>query len=339
MTIKELAKIAGLNHSTVSRSLNDSPLISEETKKRVRKLAEEYNFEPNASARSLITKRTGTIGIIFPPLTDKHRSLQYLGSLMTSLRYAIEEAQYDSIITFPKNPKTGRSNIRKLIQQRKVDGLLFVIQDIDNDDWSILQKSQLPFVSLHFEWKNNFVDQINYVYSDNFRGGYLATRCLLDAGCRDILCLTEYGGILEFTERLKGYKAALTEEGIEPDEDRIFYGQCGFEFGYNFVKEHQDLIGKIDGLFAQADMTAIGAIEAVKEMGLRVPDDIAVVGYDDIDLDNFFKPRLTTIHQPKEIHTEIACRKLIELIENDGKAEKVQMVIEPNLIVRESCVI
>ncbi|MBI9106224.1 MAG: LacI family DNA-binding transcriptional regulator [Spirochaetales bacterium] len=339
MTIKELAKIAGLNHSTVSRSINDSPLISEETKKRVLELAKEHSFEPNASARGLITKKTGTIGVIVPALNDAYRNLQYLGSLMNSIRYTIEDYQYDSIITFPKNPKTGRSNIRKLIQQRKVDGLLLVIQDIDRDDWKILTESGLPFVSLHFKWQNELQGNINYVYPDNFKGGYLAAECLLDAGCREILCLTQAGGVYEFNERVRGYKAALAGRGIEPKEENIFYGISGFDYGYNFVMENRKLLTRIDGIFAQADMIAIGAIEAMKELGIKIPQEIAVVGYDDVDINYFFKPRLTTIHQPRERHAEIACCRLIELINKDEGSEMVQMVIEPSLLIRESCVV
>lgn len=339
MTIKELAKIAGLNHSTVSRSLNDSPLISDETKQRVLKLAEEYNFELNANARGMRTNKTGTIGVIFPECEDKYRDFQYLGSLMNSLRYTIEEKQYDSIITFPRNPKTGKSNIRKLIQQQKVDGLLLVIQDLEKIDWEILSESEVPFVSLHFKWPSGYQESINYVYPDNFRGGYLAAECLLNAGCRNIISLTEVCGFYEFEERTHGLYEALSARNIKPSDEMVFSSKSGFDSGYNFIMEHQNLLKTIDGIFAQTDMKAIGAIEAMKSLGINVPGDIAVVGYDDIDIDYFFKPRLTTIHQPREKHSQIACRQLIEMIDNNDRTELVQKIIEPNLLIRESCVI
>ncbi|MDC7228275.1 MAG: LacI family DNA-binding transcriptional regulator [Spirochaetales bacterium] len=338
LTIKELAKIAGLNHSTVSRSLNNSPLISDETKKRVLKLAEEYDFELNASARGMRTNKTGTIGVIFPVIRDRYRDMQYLGSLMNTLRYTIEEEQYDSIITMPVNPVTGKSNIRKLIQQHKVDGLLLVLQDLEADDREILEESKMPFVSLHFKWQSGYKADDNYVYPDNYKGGYLAAECLLDTGCRKLITLTEPGGLYEFEERTRGYLKAQRDRGIDAAENCIFFGETGFDFGYSFIMENLSLLRDVDGIFAQADMNAIGVIEALKESGLRVPGDIAVVGYDDIDIDYFFKPRLTTIHQPREEYTEIACRKLIELIENKEETQLVQRVIEPNLLIRESCV-
>ena len=339
LTIKELARIAGLNHSTVSRSLNDSPLISNETKQRVLKLAKEYDFELNASARGMRTKRTGTIGVIFPDFHEQYRGFQYLGGLMNSLRFTIEEEQYDSIITFPKNPKTGKSNIRKLLKQEKVDGLLLVIEDIEPEDWELLKESDVPFFSVHFKWPGRVQEEINYIYPDNYRGGYIATECLLQAGCRSLLSLSEASGLFEFDERTRGFITAQDEFGIRPLPGRIFRGISGFDFGYNIIMENRAMLGKIDGIFAQTDMNAIGAIEAMKELGISVPGDIAVVGYDDIDIDKFFKPRLTTIHQPKEEYSEIACRKLVEMIEGENENGIVQKVIEPDLLIRESCVI
>lgn len=302
-------------------------------------MAEEYNFEINANARGMKTKKTGTIGVIFSEFEDKYLNLQYLGSLMNSLRHTIEEEQYDSIITFPSNPKTGKSNIRKLLQQQKVDGLLLVIQDIKKDDWEILNESEVPFVSLHFKWPGTYQESINYVYSDNFRGGYLATEFLLKAGCRQIISLSEVSGLFEFDERTRGFNKALIDWGISPSQGRLYTSQSSYDSGYDFIMDQQNMLKKIDGIFAQTDMKAIGVIEAMKELGIRVPEDIAVVGYDDIDIDYFFKPRLTTIHQPREKHSQIACRRLIEMIDHTENTELVQKIIEPDLLIRESCVL
>lgn len=339
LTIKELAKIAGLNHSTVSRSLNNSPLISDETKKRVLDLAAKYNFELNASARGMRTKKTGTIGVIFPVMRNRYRDMQYLGSLMNSLRNTIEENQYDSIITFPRNPKTGRSNIAKLLRQKKVDGMLLVVQDIDAEDWNLLNESEIPFISLHFKWNNPVQQKISYVYPDNYRGGYLAAEALIKSGAKSLVCLADEAGLIEFDDRTRGFTDAQREAGILPETNKIFRGRCGFEFGYDFVMRNKPILKKIDGIFAEADMIAIGAIEAMKELGVRVPEDLSVVGYDDIDIDLFFKPRLTTIHQPKEEYSEIACLKLVEMIETEDKSAIIQKVIEPELLIRESCII
>ena len=338
MTIKELAKLAGVSHSTVSRSLNDNPSISVKTKERIKKLAEEHNFAFHAGARSLSTKKTGTVGIIFPELYDHYRNLQYLGLLLNSLRFTLEKEDYDSIVTFPVNTHTGHSNIRKLIRQKKIDGLILVITDIRNEDWELIRQSNIPVISLHFKWKNPCYRDIDYIYTDHRRGGFLATDHLIKTGRSRLITLSESGDFIEYRERNQGFLQALREAGLPVDTDAVYYGTCSFEYGYYFVKENRRLLKGIDGIFAQADFTALGCIEALKELSIRVPGDIAVVGYDDIDIGKFFKPNLTTIHQPRERHTKLACERLLALIKEDGStAEKLQMVIEPSLVVRESC--
>lgn len=338
MTIKELAKIAGVSHSTVSRSLNDSPNISVTTKERIRKLAEEHNFAFHAGARSLSTRKTGTIGIIFPELHDHYRNLQYLGLLLNSLRFTLEKEDYDSIVTFPVNAHTGCSNIRKLIRQKKVDGLILVITDISNNDWDLVRQSGIPAISLHFKWKNPHYREIDHIFTDHRQGGFLATEHLLRSGRRSLITLSESGDFIEYAERNRGFLDALRLGGLEPDTERIYYGTCSFEYGYYFVKENRPLMAKTDGIFAQADFTALGCIEALKELSIRVPEDIAVVGYDDIDIGKFFRPNLTTIHQPRERHTRLACERLLTLIkEEESSKDKMQLIIEPSLVVRESC--
>ena len=121
------------------------------------------------------------------------------------------------------------------------------------------------------------------------------------------------------------------------DENLIFLGKCSFQFGYGFVKSNKDLFNRIDGIFAQADLIALGVIEALKELGVCVPEDISVVGYDDIKIGSFLRPRLTTIHQPREKYAVLACERLVELINKENHTQRMQMAVEPTLIVRESC--
>jgi LacI family transcriptional regulator len=337
MTIRDLAKLAGVSHSTVSRSLNDSPLISDETKKRIRALAKEHHFELNASAQSLSTRRTGTIGIIFPELYEEYRNLQYLGLLLNSLRYSLEKNSLDSIITFPRNNYTGQSNIKRLIKSRKVDGLLMVIPVIEEDDWQFILQSEIPFVLLHFKQKHRYTENIDYLYTDHYKGGYKATSHLINTGCKRILCLTDVHRFPEYEDRTAGYLAALEDNGVPVDNDLICSGICTFDFGFNAVHENNELIKSVDGIFAQADLVALGVIEALRQKNIRVPEDIAVVGYDDIELGTFFKPNLTTIHQPREKHAILACERLVELLSQTNIDARMQLTVEPELIIRDSC--
>lgn len=333
VTIRDIAKIAGVSHSTVSRSLNDSPLISEETKERIKKIAADCNFEFNSSARSLSTQKTGTIGIILPDFYAKFGSTSYLGLLMRGMRSALEEGGFDSIHIYSENQFTKESNIKRIINQGKVDGIMIMSPDISRDDIQFIQKSGMPFIFVHFIPKEK--ERFNFVYTDHVCGGYQATEQLIKMERKKILCLSEPQH--QFEERTEGYKQCLADYDIEFDPNLIFRKNCSFEFGYEVVKENPDIIKNIDSIFAEADLMALGAIQALKEENIRIPEDIAVVGYDDIELGHYFSPKLTTVHQPREEHARLACSRLIEMINGGGGISILQTITIPKLIVRESC--
>ncbi|MGC9311864.1 MAG: LacI family DNA-binding transcriptional regulator [Sediminispirochaetaceae bacterium] len=337
VTIKDIARIAGVSHSTVSRSLNDSPLISDKTKSRIKQIAGELNFAFNSSAQSLSTRRTGTIGIIYPELFDTFGNSLYLGLLVQGLRHGLEQASLDSIGSFPTNHYTGDSNINKLISRKKVDGLLLIHPEIPVKDWEYISSSGIPFVVLHFKPRSFDYSLMNYLFTDHVYGGYMATRLLTDAGCRKILCLREDSREIQFIERTEGYMQALQETGISFDPGLIRGGDCSFEFGYNTIMNSREELKSIDGVFAEADLVAIGAIEAMKELGIRIPEDIKVVGYDDTELGKYFRPKLTTIHQPREEHARLACERLIQMLDENDTSPTMQKILKPLVIYRETC--
>jgi LacI family transcriptional regulator len=338
MTIKDLAKIAGVSHSTVSRSLNDSPLISKETKERIKKLAREHHFDLNASARSLSTRKTGTIGIICTEVYDAQRNSLYIAQLLDLIRINLDAAGYDSIITFPENRKTGESNIRRLITQRKVDGLLLIIPELDEEDRVLIERYSLPHIFLHFK-HGHFDGPAEYIYSDHFRGGYLAGEHLIKSGRDRIITMTEDLSKTEYFDRTEGFLAALDDHEIEPAENHILYGEVSFDYGFQAIMDNTEILSRIDGIFAQADIVALGAIEALRELGFRVPKDIGVIGYDDILLGGLFRPRLTTVHQPKEQQANLGVKRLLDMLGDDEVSTSVPLrkIVEPVLVVRDSC--
>lgn len=337
LTIKDLANIAGVSHSTVSRSLNDSPLISEKTKEKIKALAKEYNFELNASARSLSTRITGTIGIICPEFYDQHKYSFYIAGLLDTIRYKLEEASYDSIITFPNNEITEKSNIKRLITQKKIDGLLLIVPELDDSDREIIGKYGTPHIFLHFKHTHPEEKDVEYIYTDHFKGGYLAGNHLVRTGRNKFCILTENLVTSEYRERTEGFQAALRENGLSQENTKIFTGSCSFEYGYNTIHDNFSLVKTSEGIFAHADMIALGAIEALRERGLKVPEDISIIGYDDILLGNYFRPKLTTIHQPKETLVEKGTKRLFGIINREKESAPLRDVVEPILIERESC--
>jgi len=337
VTIRDIARIAGVSHSTVSRSLNNSPLISEKTKLKIQKIAAELNFAFNASAQGLSTNRTGSVGIIYPELFDTFGNSLYLGLLVQGLRHGFEKSSLDSIGSFPVNHFTGESNIRKLISRKKVDGLLIIHPEIPSDDWDYIRSSEIPFVVLHFKPRSYDYSWMDYLFTDHVQGGYMATETLIDSGCRNILTLREDSREIQYIERTKGYRQALEAHTIPFKEELVVGGDCSFEFGFDTIMARRDSLFEIDGIFAQADLVALGAIEALKELEIEIPGRMRVIGYDDTELGKYFRPKLTTVHQPREEHARLACERLINLLDGVEVKPPMQEILSPLMVYRETC--
>ncbi len=337
VTIKDIAKAAGVSHSTVSRSLNDSPLISRETKERIRAIANSLRFEFNASARSLSTRRTGTIGIIYPELYDTLGNTLYIGLLVRVIRKELEIQGLDSIGTFPLNHYSGESNIRKLISRKKVDGFLMIAPDIPGDDWEYVRQMEVPVVILHFRPVNTDWAGLSGLFTDHEAGGFMATEALIGRGCRNILTLTEMPPGQEFGERTRGYRKALTEHGISFREEYLLKGECSYNFGYaSIMGMEEPRLRKTDAIFAQADLMAFGAIEGLRTRGVRVPEDIGVIGYDDTELGGMLRPRLSSVHQPREKLASRAISLLVAIMNGTAGADPIREFVTPTLIIRDT---
>jgi len=337
ITTKDIAKIAGVSQSTVSRCLNDSKLISEETKNRIKEIAAQYGFEFNANARSLSTNKTGTIGVIYPENFNDFSNNLYLSSLHNQLRDSLEKENLDLIVSFANNRYTGQSNIRRMVLRKKVDGLIIVRNDIDNETLMFLNKSKIPFIFMHHFIDDPDLSNIDIIASDHEYGGYLAGRYLAGLGHRNIACIAVKGIGTEYDERTSGFKAALKDSKLTFDDRFLFYGDSTFKSGYSAVRENIDAIKGITAMFVHNDIMALGAIEALKEYGLKVPDDVSIIGYDDIELCTYFKPYLTTIHQQREEIARLACERLVELLKAKRPKTKKIVRLKPNLVIRDSC--
>ncbi|WP_378955984.1 LacI family DNA-binding transcriptional regulator [Pelosinus sp. sgz500959] len=341
VTIKDIALIAGVSFSTVSRSLNDSNLVAEATKKQIKEIAKELGFEFNASARSLSTQKTGSIGVIYPESFEAFHVNLFYNSLHNHIRKTLEREALDLIVAFAKNRFDGdSSNIERLVKSKKVDGLIIVspiLDQVDKEALLLMKKQGIPFVFLH-HYPNDpwFLEEANIFCTDHFTGGYRATEHLIQHGHKRIACITAVGNMDEFSNRTDGYRAALTEYNIHFDEKIFFHGDRSFQSGYEIIMDNKEKIKDFSAIFSQNDLMALGAIQALTELKLEVPEDIAVVGYDDIELLSFFRPLLTTIHQPREKIAVLACETLINLIK-DQKTIKRNILVKPSLIIRESC--
>ncbi|MFP4637003.1 MAG: LacI family DNA-binding transcriptional regulator [Spirochaetaceae bacterium] len=337
--MKDLARMAGTSLSTVSRSLNDNPAISPATRERIKELARRYGFDFNMSAKSLATKRSSTVGLIFPESLDNPDNFYFAGMLMRNVRGVLDEASLDVLFSFNRNAHTGESNIRRILRQGKVDGLLLIQPHFEPGDLEAVQASGLPYVLLHFLPPGLQLEGVNFVYVNHVLGGRLATEHLLDSGCRRILCITERER--QFQERTEGYRQAHRDRRLPVYEHLIYSCDATFESGYRTVYENAESFSGgfrngIDAVFAQADITALGVMAALRDVGVRVPEDVLLVGYDDIRMAELTYPGLTTVHQPQEELVRSACRRLIDMVAGAPLLPPEQHVLDPWLVIRDT---
>lgn len=339
VTIKDIAKIAGVSHSTVSRSLNDSSEISEKTKERIKKIAEELGFEFNNNARSLSTKKTGTIGIIFDKGFDQENASLFFSKLLKELRYSLERASFDAIIDFRANPFTGKNNIKKLINGNKIDGFIIVDEYIEEEDLKFIKEKKVPTVFVHNRPVYQKKYKLDYVMTDHYKGGYLATQYLINMGHKQIITFThkiynkEYS---EFEERTKGFVKAMEENNLKISEKEIIRDEISFEYGREKIKEIVKKKKKFTAVYAQTDLLALGIIRGLRELNIKVPEEVSVIGYDNIEFGKFSEPELTTINQPTAKLAEEAVKLLTEKFDKKYNEVERKIIVEPNLVLRNS---
>ncbi len=332
--------MADVSPSTVSRSLNDSPLVAEETKARIREIARKGDFTFNATARSLVTKRTGIVGLICPDSFDEYQYSLHTTLLINQIRRQLERQDLDLVVKF-RVDANGNNSIRHLINSRKADALIVVNPDISTDEVAFSHRHRMPIVFVQAIPPQLDLTRENYVFADHVSGGTIATDHLLRLGHKQILCLTVDTQEASFHERTEGYRQTLADHGLEGRDDLIVVGDGTFEFGYQYVARNAGRFGQeITAVFSQTDIMALGVIEGLWDQGLTVPKDVAVVSYDDIGFGKDFRPRLTTVHQPRDRLAVAAGGRLRELLarnRDETEQELLQRRVQPYLVVRESC--
>jgi LacI family transcriptional regulator len=294
-----VAERAGVSVNTASRAINNKPDINLETKKRVLQIAKELGYIRNAAAVALRTKKTGTIGVV---------------------------------IADNRNPFYAEVLNGNLLLAKRVDGLLITpVQDKDDDIKNLID-ANIPFVVVGRDFENIEVDAI---YNDEVKGGFLTTEYLIKKGHKRIALIDGFLYKSPAKGRLEGYKKALNKYRIPLDDSLMSVGDINIEDGYERTKQ---MLGKnIDftAIFAYNDMMAFGAMRAIKEKGLRIPEDIGLVGYDDIPFSSLISPALTTIRLKKqELGVESVKLLLSRINSNRKKIKKIMLDVE--LQIRET---
>lgn len=338
VTIKDIALVAGVSHSTVSRALNDSPQISKITKEKIKNIAKLMNFEFNAGARSLSGRRTGNIGVVYEARSDQFGSSLYINQLFVEVRLILEKMGMDAIILEGYHYETGKSNVERLLKQQKVDGFLIVHDYISRKDYLSIKEAGLPIVQLHMVPKYFKSEQLDSFFTDHRHGGEIATEHLIKCGCKTILTVLPIDQDSdEYKQRTLGYRNALEKNGIPFDEELVVSIDSTYLKGYNLFNIIPEVLNRIDGIFFQTDIQAFGFLNSAKERGIRIPEDIKVIGYDDAPICDSTHPKLSTIHQPRKELAKLSCERIEELFKNKENQNPVQKVLLPTLVLRDSC--
>ena len=329
-TIIDIAKRCGVAPSTVSRAINNRAGISDEIREKILEVVKEMGYHPNAPARALVGCRTHTIGILVNRVSEPYYAGIVNGALDTT-----DALGYYLLIGNTNDENLDKLDpVNKLFTQGRVDGLIIVGGSIyDNEYINKLSGKDLPYVLVE---RYSSDAKVNCIDVDNASGGYLATNHLIKLGHRRIGYLAGNPNYQQTYDRILGYHRALQEAGISSDQALQAFCYFDEDKAYQGMKQFLALDNPPTAVFAADDSMAFGAIRAVFDSGLRVPEDIAVVGFDDIHQSSWNQPRLTTVHQPTYEMGELAVKTLVKEIE--GVLEnKVKQIFPLELVIRDSC--
>jgi LacI family transcriptional regulator len=328
-TIKDVAKKAGVSIATVSRVFNDSPFVNEETRKRISKIANELNYTPNLLARGLMLKKTDTLGVILPDLYG-----DFFSEVIKGIDEIARKKGYHILVASTHSHKSEIESILKVMRSGRVDGLIIMSPHIDSNSIRNFLPDNMPAVLL-----NCFGDYstLTSITIDNFNGAKMMIRHLIKHGHKNIAIIKGVEGNYDAEERLRGYRKALKESSITESPRYLLNGEFTEESGYMAMKKISSIRPRPTAVFASNDSMAIGAIRAAHELGIKIPVDIAIAGFDDVPISKYIKPSLSSVHVPIFDLGRFAANKLIEKIEKGDKMKHEKMVLNTTLMVRESC--
>ncbi len=336
VSIVDIARVAGVSHSTVSRALHDSPLVNQETKERIQRLARQLGYLPDSNAQSLVTGRSRTLGVVVTTIADP-----FVAQVVQGIEAGAQDGGYSVILAVSGGEPTRELGAVEMLGAKRVDAVVVTSSRVGALYLGHLERLRVPVVLInsHSEQAGRYTFAVSV---DNRDGGALATQHLLRLGHRRIAYVAAALGHSDDTERQAGYRGALARAGQAWDPDLVITGTGRPEggelaFAALWANRHRPT-----AVFCYNDMTAIGVMRAARDAGVAVPGDLAVVGFDDIPMARYVCPSLTTVHQPMErmgMRASEMARALCERGIGDadvGEGDADSLLVQGHLVVRES---
>jgi len=328
-TIKEVARLAGVSIKTVSRVVNGAAYVSDETRRRVARAIERLGYRPNALARGLVTRRSRSIGLVIADIVNP-----FFPPLVRAVEDAAAARGYNVILCDTDEDAARERAVISVLLEKQVDGLILCASRVPGDYLRSLASDGIPLMLVNRVLAH---PRAAAVVVDGAEGGRRATTHLLDLGHRRIAYLAGPAASFSHRGRLRGYRQALMTRRIAFDPNLVVGGIASMAAGREGMGALLSLRRPPTAVFAFDDLMAIGALEEIRRWGRRVPEDVAVVGFDDIDLAAFVDPPLTTVAQPKAEMGRLAANRLLDMIEASSPPARRIVTLVPELVIRRSC--
>ena len=330
ITIYDISRALNISASTVSRGLNNNPRVRKEVRRKIVQAANEMGYQPNKFASSLRLKRTHTLGVVLPRI-DSH----FMSTVISGMEKVAKQEGYQLLISQSEESEfLEAENIQALFNSR-VDGFLVSLsaetKNLDHFRYVFRKNIPILFFDRVFCQSNCIC-----VVIDNFKAGYDATQHLIDQGCRKIATITGNLNRNVYIDRLRGFKQALSDNSVPYDEDLLIVSDLSYSSGELIVRELMKHKAMPDAIFAANDSSAASTICELKKAGYRIPEDIAVVGFNDDPVSMVIEPNLTTIHYPGREMGEIAASTIINILEGTQFEKVSTIILNSELIVRQS---
>lgn len=325
VTIRDIARESGVSVATVSRYINKVSYTSVETEKKIQKVLDQFNYTPNAMARGLATQKSNTIAFVTPDITNP-----FFPEIVKSIENVAKAKGYSLLLINTNDQELQNLDFWNHFQSKYIDGFILAESELNEVARNYLNDLNIPFVRID---RAVHPELCNSVYVDNYAGACLAVNHLLEIGCKKIAHISGPTNLYPSQERQKGYNHVITRNNLTP---LIFEGDFTLESGTlqteKLLQEHHD----IDGIFYANDLMAIGALKAFKRYNKAIPEDIAIIGFDGIQLTEIVYPEISTIKQPINEIGEIATNHLIRVIEGQDESCHENVMLAVQLIKRQS---
>ena len=337
VTIKDVAKLANVAPSTVSRVIANNPRISENTKKRVREAMEELGYHPNFIARSLANQSTMVIGLVLPPSSGAFFQNPFFAEVMHGLSEGVHEKHYALQITTGTTEEELYNGVVQMVQGGRVDGIILLYSRINDDILSYLRSRQFPFVMIGKPYEH--VEQITHVDNDNFLAAKEATEYLIGLGHENIGFIGGSPSLTVTLDRLEGYKTALREGHIPLRENYIIHSERFLrEGGQQAVSMLFSASVPPTALIVTDDLIALGVVNSLTEMAIEIPTKVSIISFNNALFAEMSRPPLTSININIADLGYQAARSLIQLLENENEPVK-RIIIPHELVIRHSCAV